>query len=157
MRSGRPLEHRMLVGSQESIWLLRNVKQGRRRKKRRTSQAREQARWNRENKLQCGDFGTSAGCRNWHGNDGVSFQGRKAHVHKTLISASKVHSEGRVAVLDSNVGQIIPKNNTLARKIQQLVQEEIVRELFAIRWYLENGTYIGYTKIQQQRSTRRNL
>ena len=47
-----------------------------------------------------------------------------------------------------------PYNSTLARKIQQLVQNEIVTEPGAIRLYRENGTYIVYTKIQQQRSTR---
>ena len=85
---------------------------------------------------------------------GVTFQGRKADVHKTLISASKVHSKGHVAVVGSNGGYIIPHNSTLARKVQQSVQNEIVNELGAIRLYLENGTYIGYTKIQQQVRTR---
>ena len=70
---------------------------------------------------------------------GVAFHGRKADVHKTLISASKVHSKGHVAVVDSNGGYIILYNSTLARKIQQLGQKEIVNE-FAIRLYLENGT-----------------
>ena len=88
--------------------------------------------------------------------DGVTCQGRKADVYKTLISASKVHSKGHVAVVDSNGGHIIPYNSTLARRIQQLVQEEIVKELGAIRLYLENGTHIGYTQIQQHGSTRRD-
>ena len=87
---------------------------------------------------------------------GVTFQGKKADVHKTLISASEVHSKGRVAVLDSNGGYIIPCNSTLARKIQQHVQKEIVTEPGAISLYLESGTYIGYTRIQQHRSTRSN-
>ena len=64
--------------------------------------------------------------------------------------------QGHVAVVDSNGGSITPDNSTLARKIQQLVQKEIVKELGAIRLYLENGTYIGYTKIQQRGSTRSN-
>ena len=54
---------------------------------------------------------------------GVTFQGRKADVHKTLISAGKVHSQGHVAVVGSKGGYI----STLARKIQQLVQREIVK------------------------------
>ena len=87
---------------------------------------------------------------------GVTFQGKKADVHKTLISASKVHSKGHDAVVDSNGGYIVPYNSMLARKIQQLVQKEIVKELGAIRLYLENGTYIGYTKIQQRVNTRSN-
>ena len=83
----------------------------------------------------------------------VAFQGRKAHIHKTMISASKVHSKGLVAVVDSNGGYFIHYSSTLARKIQHLVQKEIVREP-AVRLYLENGTYIGHTKIQQHVSTR---
>ena len=76
----------------------------------------------------------------------MTFQGRKADVHKTLISASNVHSMGHVAVAESNGGYIIPDNSTLARKIQQLVQREIVKEPGAIRLYLENmvRTLCGY-------------
>ena len=48
--------------------------------------------------------------------------------------------------MDSNGGYIIPHNSTLARKIQQFVQIEIVNELGAVHLYLENGTYIGYAK-----------
>ena len=48
---------------------------------------------------------------------GVTFPGRKAGVHKTLISASKIHSKGHV--VDSNGGYIVRRNSTLARKIQQ--------------------------------------
>ena len=65
---------------------------------------------------------------------GVTFQGRKADVHKTLISASIVHSKGHVAVVDSNGGYIIPPcNSTLASKIQQFVQNETGNEPGAIR------------------------
>ena len=67
---------------------------------------------------------------------------------------SKVHSEGHVAVVDSNGRHIIPYNSTLATKIQQFVQHEIVNAPGATRLYLENGTYIGYTKIQQHVRTR---
>ena len=74
---------------------------------------------------------------------GVTFQGRKADVHKNLISASKVH----------NGGYIITCNSILARKTQQFVQKEIVNEPGAIRLYPENGTYIEYTKILQHVST----
>ena len=66
---------------------------------------------------------------------GVIFQGRKADVDKNLISASKVHSKDHVAVVDSNGGYIFPCNSTLARKIQQLVQKETVKEPGAIRLY----------------------
>ena len=76
----------------------------------------------------------------------MTFQGKKADVHKTLISASNVHSQGHVAVVDSNVDSIIPNNSTLARKIQQLVQKGIVNEPGAVRPYLENDTHIGYTE-----------
>ena len=48
---------------------------------------------------------------------GVTFQGRKADVRKTLISASKVHSKGHVAVVDLNGGYIISYKSTPARKI----------------------------------------
>ena len=55
----------------------------------------------------------------------VAFQGRKADVHTTLISASNVHSNGHVAVVDSDGGYIILYNSTFVRQIQQLVQKEI--------------------------------
>ena len=77
---------------------------------------------------------------------GVTFQGTKTDVHKTLISATKVQSEGHAAVVDSNGGYIILTNSTLARKIQQFTQNETVNELGAIRLYLENGAHIGYTE-----------
>ena len=73
---------------------------------------------------------------------GLTFQDRKADVHKTLISPSKVHSKGHVAVVDLNGGYIIPNNRALARNIQQFVQNEIVKEPGSVRLYLENGTYI---------------
>ena len=59
---------------------------------------------------------------------GITFQGRKADVHKTLISVSKVQSKGHIAVVDSNGGCIILYNNALAREIQHYVQNEIVNE-----------------------------
>ena len=49
-------------------------------------------------------------------NCGVTFQGRKTDVHKTLISASKVHSKGHVAVVDSNGGYIIRYNKHTGEK-----------------------------------------
>ena len=85
---------------------------------------------------------------------GVTFQGRKADVHKTLISASKVHRKGHDPVVDSNGGCIILHNSVFASKIQQFVLNEIVNEPSAVRLYLENGTYIGYTKTQQLVRTR---
>ena len=84
------------------------------------------------------------------------FRGRKADVHKTLVSASKVHSEGHVAVVDSNGGYIILDISALARKIQPFVQNEIVNEPGAERLYPENGTCIGYTKIQQNATRTRS-
>ena len=80
---------------------------------------------------------------------GMTDQGRKADFHKTQISASKVHSEGHVAVAASNVGYIIVHHSTLSRKIQQLVTREIVNEPGAIRLYPENDTHITHTQIQQ--------
>ena len=55
---------------------------------------------------------------------GVTFEGRKADVHKTLTSVSKVHCKGHVAVVEPNGGYIIPYSSTHARKIQQVVQGE---------------------------------
>ena len=71
----------------------------------------------------------------------MTFQGGKADVRKTVISASKVPSMDHVAVVDSNEGYIIPHNSTLTRKIQQLVQMGTAKELGAIRfvsrkWYV---------------------
>ena len=82
----------------------------------------------------CGDFGISTECKDWHKyagefhvattllrvnsfpaacacrerlNMGIELlsQGRKADVHKTLISASKVHSKGNVAVVGTSDGE----------------------------------------------------
>ena len=88
--------------------------------------------------------------------NGVTFRCRKADVHKTLISASKVHSKGHVAVVDSEEGYIFLHNSTHAIKIQQFVQNEIVNELGSIRLYLESGAYIGYTKILQHAHMKRS-
>ena len=85
---------------------------------------------------------------------GVTFQARNADVHKkTLMSASKVHSKGHVAVANSSGGYIIPYNSAVARKFQQFVRNEIVNETGALRLY-QNGTHIGYIKIQQHVRTR---
>ena len=50
----------------------------------------------------------------------MTFRGRKADVHKTLISASEVHSEGRVAVVDLSEGYII-----LAFKLQLVYERRV--------------------------------
>ena len=60
---------------------------------------------------------------------GVTFQGKKPDVHKTLISASKVHNKGHVAVADLSGGHIILYNSTFARKIQQLVKRRLSMHL----------------------------
>ena len=57
---------------------------------------------------------------------GATFRGKNADIHKTLISASKVHSKGHVAIVNSNGGYIIPYNSTFARHVQQFVQHEII-------------------------------
>ena len=85
---------------------------------------------------------------------GETFYGKKADVHKTLISANKVHRKGHAAVVDLNGGCIILHNSVFARKIQQFVLNEIVSEPGAVRLCLENGTYVGYTKTQQPVRTR---
>ena len=45
-------------------------------------------------------------------------------------------------------------NSTLARKFQQSVQNEMINEPGVARLSLENGTYIGYTKTQEDVQTR---
>ena len=145
----------MLVESKESVWPPVESKTKDEKENRRTAQAQEQARWNRENKLQWWnhsrnwllralltwrrlkllsdhrtliiEFSISAGCKD--GTEtlkqfgelnfdcgglrvqgttecgyGVTFQGRKGDIHKTLISASRVHCKGHVAGVDSNGG-----------------------------------------------------
>ena len=44
-------------------------------------------------------------------------------------------------VVDSNGGYIITDKSRLARKIQQLVQTETVKEFGTVRLYLEHGTF----------------
>ena len=120
--------------------------------------ARKRRRNDRSYKTASGERISDRGGLRVHGTaeygHGATFHGRTADVHKTLISASKVHSRGHVAVVDSNGGYIFLYNSTLGRNIQQFVQNEIVNELGVIRLYLENGTYIGYTKNQQHVRTR---
>ena len=129
----RPFGDRVLVESNKSILLLLKSKKEAK-ENRSTSQAREQACWNWER--QAGvvepqpqpDLASSPDLESIDLSDhrthgyGVTFEGRKADVHKTPIGASKVHSKGHVSVADSKGGNIIPYNSTLARKIQQLVQ-----------------------------------
>ena len=64
----------------------------------------------------------------------MTFQGRKTDVHKTLISASKAHSNGHLANVDSNGGFLIPYNSAFARKIYQFVHNVMVNEPGAIRF-----------------------
>ena len=82
----------------------------------------------------------------------TGIQGRKADIHKTLISTNKVQCKGHVAVVDSTGGYIILYNSTLARKIQHFVQNVIVSELGALRLYLEKGSYICSQKHVRTRS-----
>ena len=68
----------------------------------------------------------------------MTFQGRKADVHKTPISASKVHSKGHVAAVDSNGGYIILYNSALARDFNNSSEMRLSKNLGAIRsgeWY----------------------
>ena len=71
---------------------------------------------------------------------GMTFQG-KADVHKTLISANVVHNKSMLQLQICDIFHISFKNET-------------VNDPGAIRLHLENGTYIGYTKIQQHVRTR---
>ena len=45
-----------------------------------------------------------------------TFQGSKADVHKTQISASKVHNKGHVAVVDSTADFMIPSQQNTCEK-----------------------------------------
>ena len=67
--------------------------------------------------------------------------------HKTPISASNVHNKGHDAVVDWNGGDIIFCNNMFTRKIQQIVQQEIVKEPgeYVCHWRM---AHIGCSKIQ---------
>ena len=83
---------------------------------------------------------------------GVTFQGRKADVHKTLISASNVHSKGHVAVVDADGGYIIPYNSSLNNSFRRRRSMNLVQYVCIQRM----ASTSGYTKIQQHVSTRSN-
>ena len=85
----------------------------------------------------------------------MTFQGKTADVHKTLISANVVHNKKHVASVDSNGGCIIPLQQRSCLTYSTIrSKNETVNDPGAIRLNLENGTYIGYTKIQQHVRTR---
>ena len=64
---------------------------------------------------------------------GVTFQGKKADVHITLISVSRVRSKGHVADVHSNGNHIFPCNSILATQIRLFVRNEVVNEPGASR------------------------
>ena len=83
---------------------------------------------------------------------GVTLRGKHAAVHKTLISASKVHSKGHVAVVDSNGGNIIFCNCALSRKIEPFFQNEIINELGSVRLNGEWHQHATCANVNQSRA-----
>lgn len=79
----------------------------------------------------------------------VILNGRKADVHKTLVSAGMVHKKGHVAFLDAEGGYLLPGWSALSKKIQQIIRQEVWKEKAAVKLYQEAGIYVGYTKVEQ--------
>ena len=77
----------------------------------------------------------------------VVLDGRKADVHKPLVSAGAIAQKGHVAVLGDLGGYIVPRGSPLARKIRELVHREAPREAATIQLYQEKGTYAGYLRV----------
>lgn len=78
---------------------------------------------------------------------GIVLEGRKADVHKPLVSAGMVAKKGHVVVLDNDGGYILPRGGKLTQRIQQLIRAEVWKEKLAVPLYKENGTYVGYMKV----------
>ena len=80
----------------------------------------------------------------------VTLEGRKADVHKTLVSAGLVAKKGHVTVLDNDGGYILPRGGRLTQRIQQLIRAEVRKEKLAVPLYKEHGTYVGYLKVPME-------
>ena len=104
---------------------------------RRTSQAREKARWNRR-----------TSCSGGAPQPALASSLDLASI-ETLVRSPHLDHEGWLR-WTYDTGAAISAFSLDAR----IGQKEIVNEPGAIRLYLEIGTYIGYTKIQQRVNTR---
>ena len=85
--------------------------------------------------------------------------GRRAGVHKPLVSASRWGKKGMFMMMDGHGGTVIDDGSRLAQKIKKLIKEEFDRnpkeEL--VRLYLENGVYNFYVQNEDFSWTRYNL
>ena len=79
---------------------------------------------------------------------------RKVDVHKNSDQREQSSQQGPRCSCRLEWRLHHPLQQHASRNIQQLVQNETVKELGALSLYSENGTYIGHTKIQQHGSTR---
>lgn len=79
----------------------------------------------------------------------VRLGGRRADVHKVLVAAGQVHARGHVTILEKGGGYVIPGESSLARKIKQLVANEIDSVAGVLPIYEEKGTYAGYVQVSR--------
>jgi hypothetical protein len=80
----------------------------------------------------------------------VTLNGRRADVHKILVSAGRVHAKGHVSYLNGAGGWVIPGGSALARKMEDLINEHARRTKGSLQLYQERGTYVGYVKVQKE-------
>ncbi len=74
----------------------------------------------------------------------LTMNGRKADVHKVLLSAGRVHSKGHVGYLNGAGGWVIPGGTALAKEMEDLIRKHARRTPGSIALYQERGTYVGY-------------
>ena len=75
----------------------------------------------------------------------VRLKGRKANIHKALVSAGAVHRTGRCTWLEKRGGWIMKEDGYLANQIKQLIRRYIDdggKDVIPL--YEENGVYTGY-------------
>ena len=79
----------------------------------------------------------------------VPLGGRRVDVHKVLVAAGQVHARGHITILEKGGGYVIPGESSLARKIKQLVANEIDSVAGVLPIYGEKGTYAGYVQVSR--------
>ena len=80
----------------------------------------------------------------------ITLSGRRADVHKILVSAGRTHAKGHVAFLSKDGGWILPSTSNLTKKIEQIIEDHARKQKGAVPLYQEKGTYVGYVKVEPE-------
>ena len=77
---------------------------------------------------------------------GMRLAGRRADVKKLLLAAGQAHRRGHFTILGRGGGYILPAGSALARRVQQIMEQEAPYVGDAVPLYEERGTYVGYLR-----------